>query len=74
MWVAPLIGGEPAKWQTPNALELFALDFHGLRGSTDFVVRLMAEREGFEPSSPFRGFRFSRPVRSTALPPFRGRI
>ena len=28
-----------------------------------------AEGEGFEPSMPFRTFRFSRPVQSTSLPP-----
>ncbi len=29
-----------AKRQTPNALELFVLDFQGLRGSTDFVCAI----------------------------------
>lgn len=32
----------------------------------------MAEGEGFEPSYPRRGKRFSRPPHSTALPPLRG--
>ena len=30
----------------------------------------MAEGVGFEPTVPLRGLRFSRPVHSTALPPF----
>src|SRR5688572_32312204 len=32
----------------------------------------VAEGVGFEPTSPVRGCRFSRPVHSTALPPLRG--
>ena len=31
--------------------------------------RLMAEREGFEPSIPLLAYRFSKPTHSTALPP-----
>src|SRR5262245_4922219 len=32
---------------------------------------IVAERVGFEPTSPVKGLRFSRPVHSTALPPLR---
>ena len=37
----------------------------------DLFGRCLAEREGFEPSIHLRGFRFSRPVHSTTLPPLR---
>jgi hypothetical protein len=35
------------------------------------LAQIQAEREGFEPSIPLRGLRFSRPVQSTTLPPLR---
>ena len=34
----------------------------------------LAERVGFEPTSPVKGCRFSRPVYSTTLPPLRDQI
>ena len=49
--------GTATKRQTPNGI------------CPDFQ---MAEGEGFEPSYPRRGKRFSRPPHSTTLPPLRG--
>ena len=44
--------------------------FHWLVVSNpDRATLELAERVGFEPTSPVRGCRFSRPVHSTALPP-----
>ena len=35
------------------------------------VLTFLAEREGFEPSNPLRGYRFSRPAHSTTMRPLR---
>src|SRR5580704_3182312 len=46
--------------------ERAALVFRSSRGAQN-----VAEEEGFEPSRPFRAWRFSRPLPSTARPPLR---
>ena len=39
--------------------------------SRAMAIKTCAEGEGFEPSDPRKGQRFSRPPHSTTLPPFR---
>ena len=52
---------------------IFAAELWEIKASRPFqrLIRIVAEREGFEPSEPLRAQRFSRPPHSTTLPPLR---
>ena len=59
--------------QRPNPRETCASGCDRIQRRTAFAAEL-AERVGFEPTVGLHLLRFSRPTRSTTLPPLRGRV